>query len=370
MSNRQYKLFGFASGGGRTPQFLEPVFKKNNNLYVQSCSDRNNPNFISKFVLYYDKVDVYENESDNRDNFLGEGDERLFAMRDNCDAIIFGKRHELTKHIKLNILDFINSPYFFKSACIFASYSRPELQLLSSHKDLLETTVFSNSISKFCSIEYETNSLETLNQYTNLNSNYKHLVFFNNSESKQKKSVFRRWLDFAQIDSKKLVTKSKWKHIDKCYESMFETKSEATADSTFIYYLTAKKIISEIGLDKKILYISTVSSDQQSLEKTISQFSNKLLLEYKDNLKLETDHFLFANLKRRESKRNVLSKAVAKKIYRALFTQKTSLIDLTRVVYFISIVLTELDFIVNRNSLLDNKKVNRLIHRSEDNSSS
>jgi len=321
MIKLEYKLFGFANGGGTAPQFLEPVFNdKNYSLFVQSCTDDSHPDEITEFIRFTDNVEVLENSSEE---ILTLGCLCLFAVRDVGDRVICGNRKYLAKYLRFNLNSYIDNPYFFKNACEFLKTQRPELKLFSSHSSTLESAVFSHSVQRFCDYEYKEKVFKSHNN-TVISRKPQH--YFDVFETNEEKTVFSRWLDFAKDDSPRLVKHSKWKDINKNYISLFDDECQVP-NNAYVFFLIARSVLNDKEIDIKISEIKCKSSDRVSITKNIDKLTQTLLSE-----NYSIDKFNINKAERR------VSSQVASKIYSSLSKKKTSKLEITMLAYFLSLV--------------------------------
>ena len=108
MKKHTFTLHGFANGGGAAPQFIEPVFIRNENLYVQSCQDQSKLDIITDFVAFSDNIEVFESNTNDKRKI---GSHKLFSVRDIGDRIICLDRDSLSKYLVQNLNSYIAVSY-------------------------------------------------------------------------------------------------------------------------------------------------------------------------------------------------------------------------------------------------------------------
>ena len=332
MKNKKYQLFGFANGGGSSPQFLEPIFKKENKFFIQVCSDLLNPDLITNFNVFSENIEVLE---DDNGEILSIGEKRLFAIREIGERIVCGDRDFLKKYLKYNIGKYNDKPYFFKNACDFSNLKRAELILFKTHHDLLETSVLTHSIDRFCTSEYSDLRFKIKDKKQIVNKPKYYQLFIHEYEMNKEESIFSRWLEFATKDSPKLAKSSKWKNLNSKYNIIFNNDKKSAKDNTIKFYWTAKSMIGDGSRDSMIYKIVNQKKDEI---KEIHSIAGSSVHYISKTLNI--------NSKMHEKITNKPTHEMITLIYDSLLNNKVKNNEVTMLVYFIDIAYKKFSKII------------------------
>ena len=337
-----FELYGFANGGGVAPQFLEPVFFAGDELYIQSCQNKTQPDIVTGFIIFTDDVEVLEC---NTDETIVEGGGRFYAVRDVGDRIICGEREYVSKYLLQNLNSYIDYPYFFKDSCSFTGKRMAELSLLSTHEDLLESSAFSNSVKRFCDFEYKERYAKASSEASQLKdkkSDYFYL-FFHDFEKNNEKNIFSRWLDFAAYDSPRLAKQSKWRHIDERYLAFFDNNEKECINNLPSFCLSALTISNNKAFDALIEGVLEKEYTGKEIKNYTRSIPNVNYLKVKKNV--ETTYSIYNC--RSHSDKGIEVYDIIDDILHAVSINKINVGDLTMLTFFLKLVVKKMIKIID-----------------------
>lgn len=217
MSSETYRLFGFTAAKGRPPQFIEPVFLNDDELFVQGGVSTNHK--VENFTPFHDSIEMLERHSDE---CLQLGDDRLYAIMESQGRLIYGDREYVSKYLSQNLNAYVDSPFFLSDCMKFTGKRFPGTNFLKTNKDLLELAVTVNSVRKFVS---DTPSVRNKLRYCTildltLDTSTSSSIL-TNDDSRTLHNIFHMWVNYAQEKNHKIVLSDRWGSIENRYKETY-----------------------------------------------------------------------------------------------------------------------------------------------------
>ncbi|EMJ9775498.1 hypothetical protein RGO69_002299 [Morganella morganii] len=142
----KYKLHGYISPINNSPSFMIPIFKNNNNYYIQDIDDNKIKSFKEIDLGLIRGCNVYEGE----DVFFAKvGLDALFCVLESDGHVTVDTKEKMICHLINKAYDYIGNSFFYREISDFCNISLPEYYNCKSDRDFLIRQLISNTVTRY-----------------------------------------------------------------------------------------------------------------------------------------------------------------------------------------------------------------------------
>lgn len=198
----KYKLHGYVSPINNSPSFMIPIFKNNNNYYIQDIDDNKIKSFKEIDLGLVRGCNVYEGE----DVFFAKvGLDALFCVLESDGHVTVDTKENMICHLINKAYNYIDNSFFYREISEFCNISLPEYYNCKSDRDYLIRQLISNAVTRYSDnvsyfIELRVSN-ETEFQVNNINRVYEKL-----------KDVYNDFVYYLSRENKKLYNEKEIKN--------------------------------------------------------------------------------------------------------------------------------------------------------------
>lgn len=344
---KQFALVGFTANRTASPHFLHPIFRYQEQFFVQNKNFDNETNNekIDSFWPVDEELDIVEASSSEKFKI---GDKFIYCVLDNGGQLVYGEKDYLTRYLRQNLRNYINRPFFLKDVLEFLDEEVPELLWISRESDYLEAAALSSSIRRFCIQEiskkglFKKTSPNTLSRWAASQS--PDLLDEFSIHCNDSSTFFGSWLKFAQNDNPKLANRSRWSKIEKYYLNLCDDDLTIARTRASIYFRIASNTLRNFRQNS--VKIQSPSSTKRYKEgDVIAKTQRAISINYymKDHLQLNKKRFFtstFPNID--QDNRDGFTGAIAKafdSIRIKLRKDRFFAVELSMQIYFMGVLI-------------------------------